>query len=316
MLNWRSQTVYTTASSPFHDLIGLDSKLLSDAERLNSNAMYRIYEGKELPEIDEELDEVSANQRAIALLQRIQEHDSGLWQTITDLPDGIRSALHLPTGQAELPVGANVQIPLEIESMQLALMSPQEIAADPSPFDDPQPGETLVLLSAGDLKNCYAVDSDLRTRPISPSQFIAAAECQPDTPAQPLPPLTNERVMAAFEQFREDLRRRLGKSRRRVDSRNRRFLSRQLGIVRSEVLENSAEVQRVETLRRIFLGDLSPQVENALTEIRNMRLEGQVLLRRLEALRIRYRLNPPDDSDQTQTSEPQVVRIVCSDGLV
>ena len=25
----------------FHDLIGLDSKLLSDAERLNSNAMYR-----------------------------------------------------------------------------------------------------------------------------------------------------------------------------------------------------------------------------------------------------------------------------------
>ena len=300
----------------FHDLIGLDSKLLSDAERLNSNAMYRIYEGKELPEIDEELDEVSANQRAIALLQRIQEHDSDLWQTITDLPDGIRSALHLPTGQAELPVGANVQIPLEIESMQLALMSPQEIAADPSPFDDPQPGETLVLLSAGDLKNCYAVDSDLRTRPISPSQFIAAAECQPDTPAQPLPPLTNERVMAAFEQFREDLRRRLGKSRRRVDSRNRRFLSRQLGIVRSEVLENSAELQRVETLRRIFLGDLSPQVENALTEIRNMRLEGQVLLRRLEALRVRYRLNPPDDSDQTQTSEPQVVRIVCSDGLV
>ena len=54
----------------FHDLIGLDSKLLSDAERLNAKAMYRIYEGKKLPEIDDGLDEVAANQRAITLLQR------------------------------------------------------------------------------------------------------------------------------------------------------------------------------------------------------------------------------------------------------
>ena len=216
----------------------------------------------------------------------------------------------------ELPVGANVQIPFAIESMQMALMSPQEMESNRSPFDEPPPGETLVLLSAGDIKNCYAVGKELQPRPISPAQFVAAAECQPDTPAQPLPPKTNERVMAAFEQFREDLSRRLGKSRRRVDSRNRRFLSRQLGIVRNEVLDDNSDVQRVETLRQIFLGDLSPQVENALTVIRNMRLEGQVLLRRLEALRIRYRLNPLDDSDQLQPSEPQVVRIVCSDGLV
>ena len=157
----------------FHDLIGLDSKLLSDAERLNGNAMYRIYEGKELPEIDEELDEVSANQRAIALLQRIQEHEPDLWQTIADLPDGIRSALRVPSGQAELPVGASIQVPLEIERVQMALMSPQVVEADPSPFDDPRSGETLVLLSAGDVKNCYAVDGELRPRPISPSQFIA-----------------------------------------------------------------------------------------------------------------------------------------------
>lgn len=299
----------------FHDLIGLDSKLLSDAERLNGNAMYRIYEGKELPEIDEKLDEVSANQRAIALLQRIQDHDPDLWQTITDLPDGLRSALRVPSGQAELPVGASIQVPLEIESTQMALMSPHIMESDRSPFDDPQPGETLVLLSAGDVKNCYAVDSELNPRPISPSQFIAAAECQPDTPAQSLPPQTNERVMAAFDQFQEDLGKRLGRSRRRADSRNRRFISKQLGIIRSESRENSAEVQKIETLRTIFLDDLSPQVENALTDIRNMRLDGQALLRRLEALRFRYRLSPPDDSEMSQLLEPQVVRVVCSDGL-
>ena len=83
----------------FHDLIGLDSKLLSDAERLNVSAMYRIYEGKTLPEMDDGLDEVAANQRAITLLQRIQGEDPELWRTITGLPDGTRSALQARTQQ-------------------------------------------------------------------------------------------------------------------------------------------------------------------------------------------------------------------------
>ena len=47
-----------------------------------------------------------------------------------------------------------------------------------------------------------------------------------------------------------------------------------------------------------------------------MRLDGQALLRRLDALRYRYRLVPLDDSDRSQHSDPQVIRIVCSDGLV
>ena len=37
---------------------------------------------------------------------------------------------------------------------------------------------------------------------------------------------------------------------------------------------------------------------------------------RLEALRERYRLNVPDDSDAARPPEPEVIRIVCSDGLV
>ena len=75
-------------------------------------------------------------------------------------------------------------------------------------------------------------------------------------------------------------------------------------------------LSRIEVLRQIFLGEVSPQVESALGEIRNLRLEGSVLLTRLEALRERYRLNPPDDADRSQPAEPQVIRIVCSDGIV
>ena len=83
-----------------------------------------------------------------------------------------------------------------------------------------------------------------------------------------------------------------------------------------EAGEDSAKRRRIEVLRRIFLGEVSSAVEAALGDIRSLRLEGQVLQTRLEALRERYRLNPPDDSERAQTPEPQVIRIVCSDGLV
>ena len=65
----------------------------------------------------------------------------------------------------------------------------------------------------------------------------------------------------------------------------------------------------------IFLGDLPSAVESQLTEIRSMQITGLALLTRLRALRERYRLNPPEQFDAA-VSTPQVVRIVCSDGLV
>lgn len=68
--------------------------------------------------------------------------------------------------------------------------------------------------------------------------------------------------------------------------------------------------------RRIFSSDLPPQAENALGEIQNLRLEGRVLHIRLEALRERYRVNVPDDSVAARPPDPEVIRIVCSDGLV
>lgn len=300
----------------FHDLIGLDSKLLSDAERLNARAMYRIYEGKQLPELDDGLDEVAANQRAITLLQRIQDDDPELWRTITNLPDGIRSAVKRQPAQSEELAESYAQNALPVEGSQAPLMSPNALASIPSPFDDPRKGETLALLSAGGVRGCYAVGSDLQARPISPAQLIAAVECLPTTPAEPLPKDTNERVMAVFESFRSDFQRRLGRDRRPRDTRARRYVSRHLSMAMREAREDTVLLRRIEVLRRIFLGEVSPQVESALGEIRNLRLEDSVLLTRLEALRERHRLNPPDDADGALPTEPQVIRIVCSDGLM
>ena len=300
----------------FHDLIGLDSKLLSKAERLNTDAMYRIYDRKTLPEPEDGLDEVAANQRAITQLQRIQEEDPDLWKTITELPDGIRSALSARAGHPGASDDRHVQNVLGVEGSQTPLMTPRSVASVPSPYDEPRQGETLVLLAAAGISNCYAVGSDLNVRTIGAAQFIAAAECRPDTLAQALPPDTNKRVMAAFETFNAECKQRLGKSKKPRDTRTRRYLSRQLVIAMRETGEDTALVKRIEVLRRIFLGEVSSQVENALRDIRSLRLYGSSLITRLEALRERYRLNPPDDTNAAQPVEPQIIRIVCSDGLV
>ena len=52
----------------FHDLIGLDNRLLSEAKRLNADDMYRIYDKRQLPESDDGFDDVSVHQRAVATL--------------------------------------------------------------------------------------------------------------------------------------------------------------------------------------------------------------------------------------------------------
>lgn len=299
----------------FHDLIGLDSKLLSESERLNAKDMYRIYVNKELPEEDDVLDEVAANQRAVALLQRIQKENPDLWDTVVNLPDGIRSALSAGTESDSDGSHVHLQNVLAVDGMQMPLVSPNQPTAPASPFEAPSAGETLVLLAAGDVKSCYAVADGQEPRQISPAQFVAAAECQPNTPPQPLPPKTNERVMRAFEVFRTDVQQRLGRARRHRNTQARRYVSRQLNVARADFETSPDLATRIDTLRRIFLAELPTGAENGLEDIRRLNLTGAVLITRLEALRERFRLNPPDDSANRQTPEPQIIRIVCSDGL-
>ena len=299
----------------FHDLIGLDSKLLSDSERLNANDMYRIYVDKELPEEDDVLDEVAANQRAVALLQRIQKEDPELWDTVVNLPDGIRSALNVGEESSNAGSDVHLQNVLPVHGMQMPLVSPDTPSAPASPFDAPRRGETLVLLAAGDVKSCYSVADGQEPRQISPAQFVAAAECQPDAPAEPLPPKTNERVMRAFEAFRTEVQQRLGRARRPRNTLARRYVSRRLNQARADLETSPDLAMRSDTLRRIFLADLPSGAENGLEDIRRLGLQGSVLITRLEALRERFRLNPPDNSADRHPPEPQIVRIVCSDGL-
>ncbi len=264
----------------FHDLIGLDNKVLSEEEQLNAQGVGVIYDARELPELDDALDEVATNQRAIALLQNIRSNDPDLWRTIPELPDGIRSALTCSnSGTAE---------------------------------DAPRVGETMVMLAASGAVRCYAVGDALTPRPIRTAQFITAAECESDAPTQPLPENTNERVNAAAEVFRNDLSQRLGTVRRRTpgNARNRSFIRRQLKGVSAGI----ATSQRIHALQQAFSGDLPSVVETELSDLRRINLGGRKLVLRLELLQERYRLNSIEQNVPSTIFEP--ARILCSDGLL
>jgi hypothetical protein len=202
-----------------HDIIGLDNYILSDSEKMNPETMGAIYEERRLPETEDEFEELSINQRAMALLQHIRNNDEALWRTVAELPDGIRSAL--------------------------AAASRPTLGSD-QPRDD----ETIVMMASADELRCYAVDNDLNSRHITPAQFISAAECLPGTSPQPLPQNTNYRVNAVEKVFQTDLTRILGDTRRRVSGnlRNRQFIQRQL----NGVGDDFATLERVNILRQVF----------------------------------------------------------------
>ena len=170
----------------------------------------------------------------------------------------------------------------------------------------------MVMLAASDAVRCYAVGDDLAPRPIRTAKFITAAECEPDAPTQPLPGNTNAWINAAAEVFSNDLSRVLGVVRRCTpgNARKRNFVRRQLNDVGADV----ATPQRIEALRQAFAGDLPTIVENELSDLRRLNLEGRELVLRLELLQERYRLNSERQSRDTATAE--ATRIICSDGLL
>lgn len=299
----------------FHDLIGLDSRLLSQRERLNPRAMYRIYVKQRLPDEDDVVDEIAAAQRGIAILQQLQNDDPELWDMVTKLPDGIRSARaaarEAATADEEDAFVSEVEQTAEYQ-LSLEEARPESAA---SLFAPPARGDSVVFLKQGDVIAPYAVASELQPRSITAAQMLAALECAADEPPQPLPADANERVMAAFHEFSRDVSQRLGRARRPRDTRLRRYLTRQFRQLREAHSDDTDELRRLSVLQDIFLGPLPAYILAEADEARNMRLQGATLVRRLEALRARHRLNPPDQEGQ-QPDKPEAMRIVCSEALV
>jgi len=109
---------------------------------------------------------------------------------------------------------------------------------------------------------------------------------------------------------------RIGRARRpSTDTRLRRYLARQLKGLREAAGAEPEELKRIDTIQQVFLDHLPANVMAELNEARRMEASGYQLVRRLEAIRERHRLNPSDASG-APSADVAVMRIVCSDGLV
>jgi len=53
-----------------------------------------------------------------------------------------------------------------------------------------------------------------------------------------------------------------------------------------------------------------------LAEVRKAEAEGPYFVRRLEAIRAHFKLNPPDPEEADEPQAVEVIRTICSDGLV
>ena len=88
------------------------------------------------------------------------------------MPEGIRSALSVQPTQEAAPVAGGESLPPmpDMEETQRALLSPSNLKPpSAAPFDDPVAGETLALLSAGEINSCYAISDYRGAQPISPA---------------------------------------------------------------------------------------------------------------------------------------------------
>ena len=263
----------------FHDLIGLDNVVLENGERVNPESIYSIYDGEMPEEQDDVTDSLALAQQANALLNRIRREQPELWQRLLLMPDGLRAAM---------TVGNHSNA-----------------------------GATITLLARNDVRQGYAVNSAGSVAELALAELVRQVECEPDTPAVPLPSDTNSRVSAAVAAFSEQLAPQpAALEPHRRDDRVTRYVSTQLGQLRLDDQADAADLRRVESLRAAFTAELPASVNERISALMRDGAAGRQLLNALAAMA--SELPKPNDSSETRRPSTGIgnTRIVCSMGIV
>lgn len=260
----------------FHDLIGLDSAILETGERVNPNSIYSIYDGEMPEEQDSITDSLAVAQEANALLNRIRREHPELWQRLWLMPDGLRAAM----------------------------------ARD----SHPTTGATIALVARGDAKQGYAVKSSGTVTELTQAELVRQLECEPGTPATPLPPDSNRRVSRAAAAFAEKLAPKpVALAPRRRDSQVTRYINTQLSQLRLEAQADLAYLQRLEEMRAAFNAELPVTVNDRIRALMRENADEQTLVLALAGM-----LEELPKAHDTSSPEPKAdgsIRVVCSMGI-
>ncbi len=260
----------------FHDLIGLDSAILETGERVNPDSIYSIYDGEMPEEEDSITDSLAMAQEANALLNRIRREQPELWQRLWLMPDGLRAAITVE--------------------------------------DHPNAGATIALVSQGDTKQGYAVESSGAAIELTHTELVRQLECEPGTPADSLPPDTNTRVSRSVATLAEKLAPRAAALEpRQRDSQVTRFVNTQLAQLRLDAMASPDHLRHLEQLRVAFNNDLPVSVNERIRALMRENAEGKRLI--LALADMRDELPKAEEVSRHEPPADNSIRVVCSMGI-
>jgi superfamily II DNA or RNA helicase len=176
----------------------------------------------------------------------------------------------------------------------------------------------VVLCRAGNYKQLYLADElgEILSRDVP--RILNVLKCDPDTPAEPLPPGYNATVMQVKGQFDREVEARNAERQHTLSlTRAQQYVLRELRVLHAERQDEDARAQ-IQVLEAAFRHpNTRPMVRSELNRLRREGLTGEALLRELARIYSLHGLDAVASAQQAAADENDALpRIVCSEALV
>jgi superfamily II DNA/RNA helicase len=253
-----------------HDTIGEDAKILDESERINTEAMYAIYEikGKQLLLFDEEEDIIDLNE-AEEFLRNLAKTNPDEFERITKLRDGIRSGLS---------------------------------STNKGMFVFCQQGEFQQLI----LTNS---EGDIKSRDIS-EILSAIKAGEDESPPSKLPKAYNSKLMKLKEVFTQEAKHRQSQMKYSVYlTQGQRYVLRELRALFERTDDEDVKAQ-INLLEEAFRMTPTQAVKKELNLIRRNGVVGKTLLKNLSDIYFQHRLEDRVNALESARKKEDIPRIV------
>ncbi len=271
------RAILTARIREIQETIGEDAAILDPGERINTEAMYAIYEGRADKLPDEEGVErgqfVDLNE-AEEFFRALERENPAEYERIKQLRDGIRSS---------------------------------KIGAEEG---------TFVFCQAGRYSQLFLTDKagEIVTRDLP--RVLGAIRATSDSPmAAEIPDGHNRAVTRVKDAFVEEVKHRRTLREYGLSlTQGQKYVLRELRAEFALTAEDDEVRGRINELERCFKGPLTAAVKRELNRVRQNALTGQVLLRALTDIYLHHRLADTPDVAQRLEQE-EIPRIICSENL-
>lgn len=260
-----------------HQTLGEDSAVLDPEEQINEQAVYAIYDQKDMTEYEETgEDELVDLDEAEEIIRQLQRDDPDLFDKITKLRNGIRCARHSQDG-----------------------------------------GQFFVFGRSGNYEQLFLLNQDGHIISRDIPYILSKLRCEASEPQKSLPAEHNQRVMQVFKQFTAEARDRHSDiPRALLRSPGQKYVQRELQIMFG-LTGDDEKRGIIQKLLRAYSKPLPRIVQRQLNEMRKANLQEDVLVHRLLQVYDQYNLEDMKASaSQTIGEEDTAPRIICSTAFV